>query len=180
MNKYIEPEYSSTIEEFQKFCEEHYCIYEYGFGYNIVQLITNDEEFIEFMLKCAIVHICNNTYLPYFLNEQNFEYLDINKELTEDVDEYDDGTLVTDDDVDIIPAYIIYYNSWSEQPFEFHKIEKYPKIKSSLFSVNPEVKKKFPAVVKCYSVDSFDRLGTIKGCTIDIIPLNEIENMTFI
>lgn len=169
-----------TIEEFKEFCKNNYCFYEYGFGYSIVQTITTEEEFIEFMLKCAVVNIYNGFDLPFFMNDYSFEYLDINKEYVEGDGDYDGGYEYNDDDFHKITAYSIMYNSYSDKPFEFHKVNGFKKMKSSLFTVKPEIKNKFPAVVKCHSEDTFDRMGDVKGCNIEIFPLKDINTMVFI
>lgn len=159
-----------TEEEFKKFCKNSFCYYPYGFGYRIVQRIETEEQFIDFCMKCGIVGTCN-MFIPWLVNEGNQEYLEW-KDLEED-DEFD--TIK-------VNGYEIGFNPYDDNQIQVYDMGEIEIVDKNCLSVTEEVKNKLPALVMYVSQDTFDRCGTIKGDSLDIFSLKDLESpvMTFI
>ena len=166
----------STQEEFLAFCKEHFCYYPPDFGAWIQTLITNDQEFIDYVQRvCVDDWYEGSGGLSWVLNEaEDNPYVEI--DTIEDDDELDDANFeIVSDPVE---SYKIDYNPYFDQPFAVIKDRpEHQKrlIKPEHIRVRPEIQQKMPFIARFVSHDTFDRMGSIKGNQLDIIQLSELE-----
>ena len=166
-----------THQEFLDFCSKHFCYYPAGFGSYIQTLITNEKQFIDFIQRVCIDDWYHNSGgIMWFANEGENEYVDFldssDNPITDDCDEG------IDPEVCLVETYKIDYNPFYDEPFSC--VLDTPEYTKKIFGyhqlkVKPEIIAKMPFIARYVSVDDFDRMGSIKGETLEIISLNDVK-----
>lgn len=165
----------SNPDEFLAFCKDHFCYYPPDFGYWIQTVVTNDQEFIDFIQRVSIDNWFDGSGgLMWFVNQaEDNPYVDLDS-----VDDEDDESVNPDILTEPVESYRIDYNEFYEQPFAVikDKPENYKRlVKRECIRVRPEIQQKMPFIARFVSHDTFDRMGSIKGNDLDIIPLSELK-----
>ena len=175
----------STQEEFLDFCSKNFCYYPSGFGAYIQTLITTENQFIDFIQRVCIEDWHEGSGgIMWFANEGVNEYVDFVDSNGNIVTEFDDCDAGCDDDfIGIEPeicleTYKIDYNQFYDAPFAC--VLDTPEHSKKIFGYNQltvksEIVTKMPFIARFISMDDFDRMGSIKGQTLEIISLNEVK-----
>lgn len=177
----------ATREEFIALTETQDVFYEYGDGYAIEAYIQNEKEFIDFVQKCGLIELFGH-WVPFFVNYQDdfdswFYYKDTVKRSNLDTVEtigFDDDELIEERN-HFFPTVkkeglVATYNEYfTDAPFRIRKRTARIYDQDDI-GVLPEVIEKFPAVVSFVSQDTFDRLGSIEGCQLEIISMKSLAS----
>jgi len=168
-----------TAEEFLEFCKTHFVYYRPDFGAWIQTLIQTEEDFIQYIQRVCIDDWFEDSGgLMWFVNNQHEqEYVTFNQETALEEWELDGEPGYSP--TEIVESYYAEYNPYFDKPFAVIKDPAgYEKkiFKSGDIKVRPEICAKMPFIARFVSHDSFDRMGSIKGNDLQIIPLNEIES----
>lgn len=177
---YIKREHRfDTREEFLEFCSKNFCYYPSGFGAYIQTLITNEKQFKDFIQRVCIEHwIEYSGGIQWFANEGINEYVDF-------VDS--DGNVIDDESYDgdgidpcvcLTETYKIDYNPFYDKSYScvLDKPEYTKKIfADEQLKVKSKIVAKMPFIARFISIDDFDRMGSLKGQTLEIIPLAEAK-----
>lgn len=180
----------ATHEEFTEFCKRNDVFYWYGEEYQIEALISTEEEFIEFMQKVGLKEewFGGECLVPFFVGDRSafeayFTYKDTVAESDHDlVDTFQLG----DDEPEIVgitrhpthvkDVFVVHFNQYfEEKPYRIQegKVRLYD---HNDIAVKPEIIEKFPCVVTFVSHDTFDRMGSIEGSSVNIIPIKRLTN----
>lgn len=169
-----------TRDEFLKFCSKHFCYYPSGFGSYIQTLITTENQFIDFIQRACIIDWYENSGgIMWFANGGVSEYVDfVDYKGNLIADNVDDDFEGIEPEICLTETYKIDYNPFYDDPFAC--ILDKPEYTKKIFGyhqlkVKPEIIAKMPFIARYISVDDFDRMGSIKGETLEIISLNEVK-----
>ena len=168
-----------TVTDAMKSIHGFDIFYPTGFGYRVCFHITNETEYLDIIQRCNMIHTHDHGWVPWFVNDwdgQSNEWV----EFIKPVDDRDpEWILDGEDDIyaptNVLESYKIDINQFFEDPIELHKT------RASFFDASElrmpdDLKKQLPFILMVCSVDTFDRLGSIQGTSIDIIPLNVVAN----
>lgn len=165
--------------EFLKFCSNQFCYYPSGFGSYIQTLITSENQFIDFIQRVSIDDWYDNSGgIMWFANEGVSEYVDFVDCNGNVITETDDDFEGIEPEICLTETYKIEYNPFYDDPFAC--ILDKPEYTKKIFAyhqlkVKPEIVAKMPFIARYVSVDDFDRMGSVKGQTLEIISLNEVK-----
>lgn len=168
-----------THEEFLEFSKDNFVYYPHGFGYQIQALVNNEPQFKDFIQKCCLEPQYNMWLADLFENE----YITFNP-TEEDTgyshESYFDAELVEYEFTPLPTKELVGYEVDVNPYFEDGPIavtqETIKIYENDRLVIKPEVLEKLPALVRFYSVDDFDRLGSIKGDKLEIISLKDLHN----
>ena len=170
-----------THDELVEFSKNNFVFYPAGFGYNIQSLITTEKEFKDFVQRCCI-HVMDN--LIWFADCGGNEYLSFNPDPADTGwihESYLNDEIIeeefTPEPALPITGYCVDVNPYFEEPFSVTATD-INIYRDDILVVNPEVLKQLPALVRFCSMDDFDRMGSIKGEQLEIIPMAEIVQGT--
>lgn len=168
----------TTQEEFLEFCKHNFVYYPSNYGAYIQTLVTNDQEFIDFAQRVSIDDWYEDSGgLMWFVNDaEDNKYFDFNKETA------DPKWVVDDEKIEYCPTETVRsfradYNPYFDDPFSV--IEDTPEFYKQIFKpgdllVKPEIQAKMPFIARFVSHDTFDRMGSIKGHSLEIISLKDV------
>lgn len=179
----------TTVTEFKEFCKNNHVFFNQGFGGKIQQLIHTEKEFVDFCLKCCTYDHGDDSF-PWFLNdyrhdnEENLlffkEVPDVENMTEEELETLNaftsDGEYAGSFPTVPITAYYGDYNQYYDDPFSVVRVDEYKTYPEDTFVVNPTIAAKFPAIVRFVSMDTWDRMGSIKGDDFEIISLKDVED----
>lgn len=168
-----------TQEEFLEFCKTHFVYYPPDFGAWIQTLINTEEDFIQYIQRVCIDDWFEGSGgLMWFVNTQTQQdYVTFNGETAHEEWEMDDGPGYSP--TEVVESYCAEFNPYFDKPFAAIKDPAgYEKkiFKAGDIKVRPEICAKMPFIARFVSHDTFDRMGSIKGNDLQIIPLKEIES----
>lgn len=177
--KFVEREIRfANQHDFLDFCNTHFVYYPPNFGSYIQTLVTTDQEFIEFIQRVSIDDWYDDSGgLMWFVNEgPDNQYVTFNQPAHEDELEDEDGNVYHQPTV-LVESYLADYNPYFDLPFSV--VKDTPEQQKKVFApdaliVNPEISAKMPFIARFVSTDTFDRMGSIKGHTLEIISLADV------
>ena len=133
------------------------------------------------MLKCGVME--HGNYFPWFVNDYDHENDDnhiffANQEsIPDDAECWDvDGEFAGYMPNVPMVAYHVDYNEYYDDPFSVVRDDDFMVYSPNTFRANPKTSAKFPALVRFASMDTFDRMGSIKGNSLEIISLADVED----
>lgn len=168
----------ATKEQFLDFCKDHFVYYAPDFGSYIQSLITTDRQFIKYIQRVCIDDWFEESGgLMWFVNEgPDNPYVTFNQEINDEdlVDE--EGNIYHTPTV-TVESYRADYNQFYDDPFSV--VKDVPEFEKNIFAhgtlvVKPEISAKMPFIARFVSHDTFDRLGSIKGNSLEIIPISNL------
>lgn len=169
----------TTKEQFLDFCKDHFVYYAPDFGSYVQALITTDKQFIKYIQRVCIDDWFEESGgLMWFVNEgPDNPYVTFNQEIN-DVDLIDEFGDVFHTPTVTVESYRADYNQFYDDPFSV--VKDTPEFEKNIFApgalvVKPEISAKMPFIARFVSHDTFDRLGSIKGNALEIIPISNLN-----
>ena len=179
-----------TLEELVEFSRHNFVFYPDDFGMRLQQVIETEEQFVNFLQRCCMLNheIGDNPWLMWIVNEYSSvleEYLSPTDQLIarrsekigSDSDEdvwYSDGEEPEYGPDQTIEAWCAEYNPYEDLRFSVHKTQTKVFLPGD-FQVKDRYKEKMPFIARFVSHNTWDRLGSIKGQDLDIIPLADLQ-----
>lgn len=171
----------STIDEVAEFKKENDVFYPEGFGYRVCFKIEDEETYISVIQRCVMVRI-NEDWVPWFVDTwdgKSNNWI----EFTSTVDGRDPEWILDGEDEVFAPSvevcsYKFDINEYFEQPFEMYRtvIKVYA---PGELRMPESLKQKLPFTLICTSIDTFDRMGSIKGNMLDVIEHSQLNQHGF-
>lgn len=175
----------ATKEELAALASKELVCYENGAELQLCAIIHTEQELLDFLQQSALIYV-NGQLVPYFVDDSEafdnlFYYKDsaarTENDLLESVSF--DGELVSQE-LHIFPSHkkdvlVCSHNRFYDKPFRIHK-EQASFCDLNDVGVHPEHLEKLPAVVRLYTMDSFDRAGDAKMFELTIAPLKELSS----
>ena len=168
----------TTKEQFLDFCKYHFVYYAPDFGSYIQALITTDQQFIDYIQRVCIDDWFEESGgLMWFVNEgPENPYVTFNQDV-HDGDMVDEEGNIYHNPTKRVESYYADYNQFYDDPFSV--VKDTPEFEKNIFApgalvVKPEISAKMPFIVRFVSHDTFDRLGSIKGNAMEIIPISHL------
>lgn len=172
----------ATHEEFNQFCSQHMVVFPQGMEYQIAQTCNNEHDLIRFLQTCAMQF--DEVEAVYRPMERLADFCSVmgQEDDVEFVDtlEFDGVPVETQCHYKprlLVDVYVADYNPYYDEQFEVTKS------RALLYDTDQIVlreKMTAPCITMCSSVDSFDRMGSVKGDNITIIPLTIPCRATFV
>lgn len=169
----------TTKEQFLDFCKEHFVYYAPDFGSWIQALITTDQQFIEYIQRVCIDDWFDESGgIMWFVNEgPDNDYVTFNQEVN-DGDWVDEDGNITPSPTERVESYRADYNRFFDDPFSV--IQDTEEFQKNIFApdvlvVKPEISAKMPFIARFVSHNTFDRMGSIKGNALEIIPISNLN-----
>lgn len=179
-----------TSEEFVEFSRHNFVFYKDDLGMRLQQVIETEEQFISFLQRCCM-HYYEADDTPWIMwlvnsDEAMRKYVRPTQQLVDRVNRRieEEGEaeawLLDDEEVYYSPDHKIEawqadYNQFYDEPFEVHKTEVKVFLPGDL-EVTEEYKAKMPFLARFLSLNTFDRMGSIEGQDLEIIPLSTLTN----
>ena len=171
----------STIEAVAEFKKRNDVFYPEGFGYKVCFKIEDEETYINVIQRCVMVRI-NDEWVPWFVDTwdgKSNNWI----EFTASTDARDPEWILDGEDEVFAPSVELTshkfdINQYFEQPFEMYEtaIKVYA---PGELRMPDHLKHKLPFTLVCTSLDTFDRMGSIKGNTLDVIEHSQLDSHGF-
>lgn len=168
----------ATSEQFLDFCKDHFVYYAPDFGSYIQALIATDQQFIDYIQRVCIDDWFEESGgIMWFVNEgEDNDYVSFNQEIN-DEDMVDEEGNVYYSPTETVESYRVDYNQFFDDSFSVIKDD--PEFQKKIFApgalvVKPEIQAKMPFIARFVSHDTFDRMGSIKGNAMEIIPISNL------